>query len=45
MVADTPHIAGLVGAYEDADNIYIVQELLTGGDLQGLLEGQVIVAE
>jgi serine/threonine protein kinase len=34
-----------VGAYEDANNIFIVQELLTGGDLQGLLDAQGTLSE
>jgi calcium-dependent protein kinase len=38
-------IAELLGAYEDANNIFIVQELLTGGDLQGLLDAQGTLSE
>eukprot|EP00775_Hariotina_reticulata_P010065 gene10065-10220_t len=45
MMTEAPHVAGLFGAYEDANNVYIVQELLTGGDLQGLLEAQGVLDE
>ncbi|WIA43848.1 hypothetical protein OEZ86_010263 [Tetradesmus obliquus] len=38
-------IAQLFGAYEDANNIFLVQELLTGGDLQGLLDSQGTLCE
>lgn len=41
MLSGSPHVAELVGCYQDDNNIYIVQELLTGGDLQGLLDAQV----
>jgi serine/threonine protein kinase len=34
---------GLLGAYEDASNIYLVQELMTGGDLQSVIDEQVWV--
>lgn len=38
-------IVGLLGAYEDASNIYLVQELMTGGDLQSVIDEQGVLDE
>jgi serine/threonine protein kinase len=45
QLSQHPSIAELFGAYEDVNNIFIVQELLTGGDLQGLLDAQGTLSE
>eukprot|EP00878_Enallax_costatus_P003153 GHUV01003353.1.p1 GENE.GHUV01003353.1~~GHUV01003353.1.p1 ORF type:complete len:279 (+),score=38.53 GHUV01003353.1:306-1142(+) len=45
MLSGNQHIAQLVGAYQDNNNIFIVQELLTGGDLQALLDSQNVLSE
>ena len=37
---DHPHIARLQEVYEDDDNIYLVQEVCSGGELFDLLEDQ-----
>ncbi|KAF6255016.1 kinase-like domain-containing protein [Scenedesmus sp. NREL 46B-D3] len=45
QLSQHPTIAELLGAYEDANNIFIVQELLAGGDLQGLLDAHGTLSE
>eukprot|EP00210_Caulerpa_lentillifera_P007956 g7595.t1 len=45
ILENCPQVVDLMGVYEDDDNLYIVQELCTGGDLQHLLKGNVCLAE
>eukprot|EP00879_Flechtneria_rotunda_P000317 GHRR01000408.1.p1 GENE.GHRR01000408.1~~GHRR01000408.1.p1 ORF type:complete len:373 (+),score=84.90 GHRR01000408.1:288-1406(+) len=45
QLSGSPNIAQLAGVYQDGNNIFIVQELLTGGDLQALLDTQLTLSE
>jgi serine/threonine protein kinase len=44
-LSSSRHIADLIGAFEDNNNVFIVQELLSGGDLQSLLDAQTTLSE